>query len=512
MVGKKKKSNFNKRVFAQVLILTLALSIWVFAKLMPDNNLAEGKKAYQNKDYKTAYVKLKKAVALSPKNYEARYYYIQTLTNLKPTLDVQKETYYLTQNDLADSADLFADRQIEKWRTQIKEASGNTYIEQVPLEKGILRWDVKKFPLKVYIKNNSTVAPTYYEGMIRKAFLQWQAETNNFIKFDFTNYEDNSNIDVNIKSSADMKKCTEENCKYAVAYTTPEVSGNTLKKMNMYFYDSNNLGQPFSEREIYNTALHEIGHSLGIMGHSPNKEDLMYMASNKNNIEYDINSDNQIISLTDLNTISLLYKLTPDITNTPLNQFDTTGQFFAPIVMGNNTEINSRKITEAQNYIKAAPEIPNGYIDLASAYAETKQYNLAIKTLEKALSLCSNDNEKFIVYYNTAVIYMNIKDYPDAIKNAEIAKTLNASSDLDGLIAMANFKLGKNNIAKKAYIEAIAKNPDNIINSYNLATIYMREYNFAQAGKILNKLVQASPEARNDTRIKRYSLIMFFFH
>jgi len=512
MINNEKKLKVNrKRLYAQILIVVLAVSIFIFTKLLPDINLNAGKNAYQNKKYQEAYYDLQKAVRLSPRNYEARYYYIQTLIKLKPTIEIQKEIYNITQNNLADSADLFADMQMGKWKKQILGSSGENYINEVPLENDIVRWDVKKFPLNVYIKTNSTIAPKYYEGMIQKAFLQWQTSTDNFIRFKFVDNEKDSNITVSINSSADMKKCTGADCKYAVAYTTPQISGNHLKKMNIYFYDSNNLGQPFPEREIYNTALHEIGHSLGIMGHSQNPDDLMYMESNKNNINYDINSDIQLISSSDLNTLNLLYKLVPDITNTSMSKFDTSRQFYSPIVMGSSPEINSKKITVAQNYIKAAPQVPNGYIDLAAAYSETKQYKLAIETLEKGLSYCSNNNEKFIIYYNTAITYMQLKDWNDAIKYGQMAKSLNTDSDVDGLIATAYLNSGKKELAEKMYLEAIAKSPDDIITSYNLATLYLREFNFIQAGKVLNKLVKANPDAKDDPRIKRYGLWMFLF-
>lgn len=495
------------RILAFILVLIIAIFIWVFGKILPDIYLGLGQKNYEIRNYKEAYANLKMAVLLSPKNREARYYYVQTLLNLPPKLYVQRAIYKISQANLSDAADLIADRQILKWRNQINLNVGENYIEQVPFNNKILRWDVAKFPLKVYIQNNSMVAPDYYETEIQRAFLQWQESSGNLINFKFITNEEGgrekeANIKVSINSSANIKKCNQEDCKYTVAYTNPTISGDLLKRMEILFYDSNNLGQPFSQEEVYATALHEIGHSLGIMGHSYNKDDIMYMETHK---------DNAFLSSIDLNTLSLLYKLIPDITNTSLSKFDTSRQFFAPIVMGNDEQINSRKMLEAQNYINSAPDLPNGYIDLASAYLDAKQYNRAIEALEKSLSLCSNDEERFMVYYNFAIIYMQVKDWENSLKYANLAKQLKPSSDIDGLIAMINYNLGNKDLAKKCYVEALQKSPDNIIDAYNLATIYIREFNLVQAGKTLNRLIEANPDAKADSRIKRYEVIILLF-
>lgn len=500
-----------KRVLAIFLVLIAAFVVYTISKLIPDFYLDLGKNDCAKKDYVSAYKNLKIAVTLSPKNRDVRYYYVQALINLKPTLEVQRELYRISHVNQADSADLIADQQIAKWRNEIFLNIGENYIEKAPYEDRILRWDVTKFPLTVYIENNSNIAPKYYETQIKKAFVQWQ-ESTKFISFKFLGDEKDANIVVSINLSTDMKKCDQEDCKYTVAYTTPDINGDVLKRMDILFYDSNNLGKPFSPREIYNSALHEIGHALGIMGHSENKDDIMYMETNQNDSFNKFKSDFQPISQADLNTMNLLYKLVPNITNTPLREFGTKQQFFAPIVLGSDEQINSRKMLEAKNYINAAPNLPNGYIDLAAAYLDGKQYNNAIESLNKALTFCSNDNERFMVCYNFAVTYMKIKDWENALKYANMAKQLNpSSSDVDGIIAMIDYKQGDKELAKESYIQAIQKSPDNIIDSYNLAMLYLRELNFVQAGKTLNRLIEANPDAKNDPRVKVFNILIFLF-
>jgi len=500
-----------KRISALILVISIALGLYVLKSLIPGIYLNMGKSAYEQKDYKKAYSYLKTASMLNKQDKDCRYYYVQTLVKLPPILAIQKNLYEFSQENFSDSADLIADRQISKWKRQIVLNVGENYIEQVPFNNKILRWDTSKFPLKVFIENTSKTAPKYYQEEIEKAFSQWLVSTGGFIKFKFVNNMADSDISVKIVSSAGMNKCDEENCKYVLAYTTPTVSGDLLKKMEIVFYDSNNLSKPFSAREVYNTAFHEIGHALGIMGHSYNKDDLMYMENNLSKSYDKFRSDFQLVSPLDLSTLKLLYQLFPDITNTDLAKFDTSGQVFAPIIMGTGKQINSRKLLEAQNYIKAAPNLPNGYIDLAGAYVEQKEYNSALESLQKALDVSSTDSEKYGIYYNFAIIYMNIQDWDNSLRYANMAKQLQPSAEIDGLIAGINFNRGNKQFAKQLYIDAVEKNPQSVIDSLNLAKIYLKELNLVEAGRTLNKLVIANPEAKKDPKIGAFGLLMFFF-
>lgn len=501
-----------KRVLNTALILIFAFLIYIVFKCLPDFYLGIGKNAYLNKDYVSAYNNLKTALVFSPKNPDTRYYYVQTLLKLRPTLQIQEELFKISRIKISDSANMIARKQIAKWKYQILANIGENYIEQAPADGQILRWDITKFPLRVYIKNNSTFAPQYFVPTIQQAFLQWQKSSSNLVQFQFINDENQANIVVTINSSDEMKKCAQENCKYTIAYTTPDIDGDMLKKMNIFFYDSNNLGQSFSQKEIYNTALHEIGHSLGIMGHSFNKDNLMYMETEQDNSYFNqFRSDFMSISQVDLNTLNLLYKLVPDITNTQMSQFDTRGQFLGHIILGSDEQISSQKIIEAQNYIKQAPELPNGYLDLAASYADLKQYDKALDALDLALQYSSNNEEKFLVYYNCAVVYMNMKDWQNCLQYADLAQQVDPTSvDAKGLMALSYYNLRHMAKAKQAYEEAIEAEPDNVVISYNLAMLYIREFNLPAAGSVLKDLIEANPEAKNDPRIRIFSFLTIF--
>lgn len=335
-----------------------------------------------------------------------------------------------------DSASRLAETQVDTWQMKIFSTYGSNYIEQVPLDTNILRWNLKTQPLKVSIDFPAgDTLPAYYRTEITKAFYQWQSSTG-FIKFNFINNP--SDADIVVKFLALPKSnCTERGCKYVVAYTDPTIRRNILKKMTITLYDKDAYGNYFSDKELYNTILHEIGHSLGIMGHSYSTDDLMYMSSREtqDKIFTRFRSSFQYISAKDLNTIRLLYNLEPDITNTPLNEINSEGLIYPPIVLGSSEEIGSQKLKEAENYIKNAPDLPGGYIDLAVAYAQLGKLRKATENLGTALQLAKTEQDKYVIYYNYAVVYLNNNNPESALKYAQTAQQINNNDEILDLIS-----------------------------------------------------------------------------
>ncbi len=425
-----------------IIICSFAIIFGIIFKFLPSYYYWHGHNFLKKENYTKARENFKKAYFFNKSNKDYRYFYAKSLVNLPADADVQKELFAIAVSDQEDSAQQTASDKISEWKNNLKINIGDNYIEQAPLDSGILRWDEKTFPLKVSIIDESRLAlPAYYRIEILKAFAQWQSSTG-FITFAITDNPKNANILVKISPTV-QNECEEQNCKYVVGYTTPDYSGNLLKKMTIILYSKDPFGNFFSDKELYNTILHEIGHALGIMGHSYSTEDLMYMSSDSTSSFYaPYRSSFQYLSSKDINTIKLLYKLIPTITNTPVENFDTKGLVYAPIILGTSTEISSRKLKEAQNYIKNAPEIASGYIDLGIAYAELNKPGEAMRAMRKAYELSKSDNEKFLSAYNLAVMYMNSGHLEKAENMANEAKNISYNEDVKELLL--NIKHAKN--------------------------------------------------------------------
>ncbi|MBQ2612043.1 hypothetical protein IJF81_06615, partial [bacterium] len=205
-----------------------------------------------------------------------------------------------------------------------------------------------------------------------------------------------------------------------------------LNKMNITLYEKDPYGNYFSDREIFNTILHEMGHALGIMGHSYNSNDTMY-ASVKESYVHSYMGEFQYLTVADKNTMLLLYRLLPDISNIPINKIKKSGLIYPPLLMGNEEQLTDKKIKEAKNYIKNAPNLPSGYIDLASAYARKGDYTLALKTLEKGITVATRNEDKYIIYYNSALICINNKDWKKARYYINYARLIENNPELGKL-------------------------------------------------------------------------------
>ena len=223
--------------------------------------------------------------------------------------------------------------------------------------------------------------------------------------------------------------------------------------MKIVLYTTDPNGNFFSDKEMYNTILHEIGHALGIMGHSYSTEDLMYMSTDSATNSYyaPYRSSFQYLSAQDISTIKLLYKMLPTITNVPQKDIKTNGLIYSPIILGTSNQISLRKLKEAQNYIKNAPDIAGGYIDLGIAYAELKKYSEAVKALNKAEELAKSDGDKYIIYYNLAVINMNHNKLDLASKYATDAQNITNNDDTKELLSnIEHAKQSKNKPFKES--------------------------------------------------------------
>lgn len=427
----------RKKTCFYTILATVAICCLIVVNILPGIFFKKGLSELKLKDYETAHKYIGYAKKMKPNNKEYKYNYVMALAGITPTYDVQKEMFELTENKVEDSSARLAQVQVDFWKRRIMNTYGHNYIEQTPYGNNILRWDISTFPLKVCIDFPiEDKLPEYYRAEITKAFYQWQSSAS-FLKFTFVNNQKDAQIIVKFLPLPE-NKCSKNGCKYVVAYTEPTIKNNKLKKMTITMYDKDAYGNYFSDKELYNTILHEIGHALGIMGHSYSTDDLMYMSNEEqqqNNIYMRFRSSFQYISPKDINTIKLLYNLVPDISNVPISKINNEKLIYPPIVLGSLEERQMDKLNEAREYIKKAPQLPLGYIDLGIAYAELGKKHKSIEALKKALELSTTPNDQFIAYYNMAVVEMNIGDLRIAMEYAQKAQQINNNEEILELIS-----------------------------------------------------------------------------
>ncbi|OGI01263.1 MAG: hypothetical protein A2Y25_01895 [Candidatus Melainabacteria bacterium GWF2_37_15] len=428
---------------------------------------AAGKKAYDNSEYDKAGFYFAKALEKFPSNLKCRYYYAQTLINLNEFEKAQREYEKIIEaSPLSYEARLafMGISEIEKYRlikkgidldtknnasTKQKFAfkSGDTYIENA-LEGGqVTRWHTEKMPIKVYIQRN-TGLPGYkdsYFSEIKRAMDNWVNSVGNnlIISYKITDNPDEANIRVYFVNEI-LKKTGKG---YVTGLATPYIKGSILDYYEVKF---------IPQGDLYTTALHELGHALGIRGHSSNKSDIMYSAVN------DVNE----LSSRDINTLSLLYTLDPDISNFDKDEKIVTGSAKNEKLLGSKDKLLDKKLQEAVEYTKSYPNNVLSWSHLGKAYFDLGNYENAVISYKKAIEIDPS--------------------YTSAIEG----------------LAFTYKEMGKTTEASNLFKELISKEPRNIAFSHNYALYLMENKQYSEAKNILQNLLRYNPQAKDDENIQ----------
>lgn len=422
-----------KKFLAAILFAILIGIIWQKTPLSSGMYYNKALKEYKAGNYEASAKHFEHIINNDKSNKNARFYYIRALSKLKPTYSVEKGIYNIATSDINDESKEYAKNLAFNIKKELLEGVEDNYIYNAISGKEIIRWDIKSFPLKVYIESDSSI-PDYYRENIEKALKQWESRTG-FIKF--AQVPNKSAADINILFKDFSGQCDQNSCKFAVGYTEPTVAGQNLKQMTITFHKKKPSNIEFTPLELYNTALHEMGHALGIMGHSDNSNDVMYSNNNKTHDVYsEYRSDFQYLSMRDLKTLALLYKLSPTIINS--NDFENESYYYSPLIIGNKNELLEKKLVEMQKYIEAYPNFATGHINIASIYSDMGNIDEALAHLNKAEELASNSDEKYLANYNKAVIYYNNHQYQAALKFANNAKSIRENPEINTLIDEIN--------------------------------------------------------------------------
>lgn len=404
--------------------------LWQRSPLCASYYFNKGKQLYNVEQYDASVRLFQRSLAANPNNPAARYFLALALSKGTPTYSNQESLYLIANSKTHDTAQNYAKTQIISLKKRLLEGLEGNYIYSAILNKDILRWNTEAFPLKVYFDEEQNV-PQYYRDNIKKAMEEWSRRSN-FIEFTQVTKPDDCDIYVRFKDY-DGPKCTGPNCKYTVAVTSNTTdSRNRLTKMTMTFYKTNPLGQTYSETEIYNTALHETGHALGISGHSDYAGDVMYSNNHEQYSNASYNNGRLSLTMRDLNTLALLYRLAPTITN--MRGWYNENLYYAPLILGNEDEILEKKLAEYKKYVEQYPNYCGGYINMAAVYSSMGNNKLAKDSLTKAEFLATNDDEKYLIHYNKSILYYNNQDFNSALESAKDAQRIKDDENVESLI------------------------------------------------------------------------------
>lgn len=303
----------------------------------PDDALLMGKIYQSMHKSKEAVQWYKKFIALSPKDERVAQY--ETLQRV------------LEESLASDAA---------KHR-KVQAEVGN-YLAAVT-QNALMRWP-NPGSIKVNIKDGSGITGyrPEFEEALRQAFDEWSESSGGKVNFVIVPSADNA--DMIVTWTADLHAPA---LKAEAGLTTTSYGSNGLSKADILLLTVDPFKEgPVGKNVLYNICLHEIGHALGLEGHSPTEGDIMYPALNVQ----------QGLSDRDINTLLALYS--GELKSaTSLSDKDEYGRALPPSVM-------CERLTHAGSEAAMSGDFPTAIEKLQSALAINPAQDLARKNLSVA--------------------------------------------------------------------------------------------------------------------------------
>ena len=481
-----------KKYRALVLLIAIAL-FFIIEKNQVHIYVLKANHCFKNNNIVCAQKNYEKAFDLGFYDKQARERYANTIINAPFSIEAQEKTLKFLSSEINDSVTLKLEYFLHDLKLEIFRKYAGNYIKQAPFNHKIVRWG--KVPITYAIRKNDGV-DGFFEEEIDKAFIEWEKATEHMLLFEKSDVD--PNIIIELKAANPANK---EQDKFVSAYTTPNVVNNKLLNMEINFYTTDPLGRKISKQQMYNTALHEIAHALGLLGHSDDKDNVMYMI---NDYAYSNKEKKSVLTEADINTIKLLYKLKPDVTNSN----EIRGKYLPEIVLGEDDDIVNAKLEEAKNYIKNIPTAVAGYIDLAESYVATKEYPRAIRALEHALQIADTDDVFEMLYFNLALTYFYVDNNELAKEFLDKSIKYENTENKRFLLGEIYNRLGQKDLAEKEFTLLFEKDSSNIEYLIALTNLYITDKKYFKARAKLKEFFERNPDEKENPRFKPYGILM----
>jgi tetratricopeptide (TPR) repeat protein len=261
------------------------------------------------------------------------------------------------------------------------------------------RWLPKRMPIKVYIPSEAECKniPGYnpiYGKELRESFDEWQTKSNDTVRFAFVNDSDKADLTCEWTDDPTKVRQPVEGGEAPVIFD--RIHGIRTARIILLTKHADN-SMPPTANLIRAVAQHEIGHSLGLIGHSPAVGDVMFFSLPSGDTR-------RSISNRDIKTLVHLYR--PDVALS-----DGT----APGEMSDNSARNALnnegiKLNEEHKYkeasekfeaaLKVDPQFEAGRSNLAACLnnlaidaVHSSDFEGARKTFLRALELAGDKGD-----------------------------------------------------------------------------------------------------------------------
>jgi len=225
----------------------------------------------------------------------------------------------------------------------LSRSSKDNYLTYILLNGKVVHFSTNRMPLKVFISDGRGVSG-WNSGMklaVVYAMRAWQTATHNRIYFTQVDSEANADIVVHWR----------KNFSDGILGISPlQTVGDTIVQSDVnlatYYPDSN---APIPSEDLKAIAVHEMGHAIGLRGHSPNPDDIMFFSKTR---------PQNTLSQRDINTIGMLYKLDADVQNSD-GSTSQSKRYYDLYQQGLKAQLSGRPSEAAVAYRQAIQINPN---------------------------------------------------------------------------------------------------------------------------------------------------------
>jgi predicted Zn-dependent protease len=199
-------------------------------------------------------------------------------------------------------------------------------------ENGVLKhWPIQPTPISVYIEDGARVKgySTTYTATMIDSFKEWSNATNNRLVFQPVSSPEQAQI---VCSWIDAQEKFPSDYKYGeCGFSSPRYhqDGSIIGSRIWILTMNKTLKRPYSNSAIRGVCLHEIGHTLGLIGHSDKAGDIMYFMGDNEPVT------EPHLTYRDINTINRLYELSATgstmLAQTAQQRMQASQPFMAPV-------------------------------------------------------------------------------------------------------------------------------------------------------------------------------------
>ena len=157
--------------------------------------------------------------------------------------------------------------------------NGPDYLASIT-SQGTRRWPREKLPLRVYIDpgHSETGYRKPFKQLLTESFDTWCQAAENRVAWILEPDPDKADITCRwARTTDDLEQATGAEGGQTMTEMTIDQEGNRkIEKGRITLLTFTLQGKPVPDDEMRSTALHEVGHVLGLGGHSSNPQDIMF--------------------------------------------------------------------------------------------------------------------------------------------------------------------------------------------------------------------------------------------